>query len=66
MPANAWDALLNCLDPADRTEFELQVEKIEFKPDKRAIGIELKNRDGTSGRRSQVGEWRDAEVRRPV
>jgi len=44
--------------PSDRKEFELLVEKIEFKPDKRAIGIELKNGKAVAGADLRFGEWR--------
>ena len=43
MPAYVWEALLQCLDSEERKEFEKLVEKLEYKPDKRAIGAELKN-----------------------
>ena len=42
MPAYAWEALLQRLDSEDRTVFEKQVKKTEFKPDKRSIASELK------------------------
>ncbi len=43
MPAYVWEALLQCLSTEDRKEFEALMEKLEFKPDKKAIGAELKN-----------------------
>ena len=58
MPAYAWDALLNCLDVEERKEIELLVDKIEFKADKRAIGIELKNGTAVAGADLRFGEWR--------
>lgn len=58
MPAYVWDALLACLEPEERKEFELLIEKLEFKPDKRAIGAELKNGTEIPGADLGFGEWR--------
>jgi hypothetical protein len=43
MPAYVWEALLTSVGLEDRKEFESQVEKTEYRPDKKAIAGELKN-----------------------
>ena len=58
MPAYAWEALLQRLDLADREEFEKQVKKSEFKPDKRAIAAELKRGIEIPGADLKFGELR--------
>jgi hypothetical protein len=58
MPAYVWDALLNCLDPEDRKVFEPLIGKLEFKPDKKAIGVELKNGTEIPGADLRFGDWR--------
>ena len=58
MPAYAWDALMNCLDPEERKEIELLVEKIDYRPDKRAIALELKGGTAVAGADLKFGEWR--------
>jgi hypothetical protein len=58
MPAYAWEALLQCLDLEGRKEFERLVQKLEFKPDKRAIGAELKNGTEIPGADLTFGDWR--------
>ena len=58
MPAYVWEALLNCLDPEERNEFEPLIDKLEFKPDKKAIGAELKNGTEILGADLRFGEWR--------
>jgi hypothetical protein len=44
MPAQVWEALLERLEEHGRASFEAQIKKTAFKPDKRAIGGELKER----------------------
>lgn len=58
MPAHVWEALLNCLDPEDRKVFEPLIGKLEFKPDKKAIGAELKNGTEIPGADLAFGNWR--------
>ena len=58
MPAYVWEALLECLDLEERKEFELLIQKLEYKPDKRAIGAELKNGTEIPGADLAFGEWR--------
>jgi hypothetical protein len=58
LPAYVWEALLNCLDPEERKEFEPLIAKLEFKPDKKAIGAELKNGTEIPGADLRFGEWR--------
>ena len=58
MPAYVWDALLNCLEPEERKEFEPLIDKLEFKPDKKAIGEELKNGTEILGADLRFGNWR--------
>ena len=58
MPAYVWDALLACLDPEERKEFEPLIGKLEFKPDKKAIGAELKSGTQIPGADLAFGSWR--------
>ncbi len=58
MPAYVWEALLQCLSTDDRKEFESLVEKLEFKPDKKAIGAELKDGTDVPGADLAFGQWR--------
>ena len=58
MPAYVWEALLQIIGPKDRKEFESRVEKLEYKPDKKAIGAELKNGVTVSGADLKFGNWR--------
>jgi hypothetical protein len=58
MPAYVWEGLLQCLDAEERKEFEKRVERIEFRPDKRAIGTELKNGTAILGADLSFGDWR--------
>ena len=58
MPAHVWEALLQCLGLEERTTFEARVEKIEFKPDKKAIGAELKRGTEIPGADLKFGDWR--------
>ena len=58
MPAYVWEALLECLDLEERKEFELLIQKLEYKPDKRAIGAELKNGTEIPGADLTFGDWR--------
>jgi hypothetical protein len=43
MPAYVWEALLVRVGAEDRKIFESRVEKVESRPDKKAIATELKN-----------------------
>ena len=58
MPAYVWEALLECLHLDERKEFERLVQKLEYKPDKRAIGTELKNGTSIPGADLAFGDWR--------
>jgi hypothetical protein len=58
LPAYVWEALLQCLDREERKTFEPLIEKLEFKPDKKAIGAELKNGTEILGADLCFGEWR--------
>jgi len=58
MPAHVWEALLERLETADRRVFEEKVKKCEFKPDKRAVGSELKNGEQIPGADLKFGELR--------
>jgi hypothetical protein len=58
LPAYVWEALLECLDPEERKEFEPLIAKLEFKPDKKAIGAELKNGTEILGADLHFGDWR--------
>ena len=50
--------MLQCLSTDDRKEFESLVEKLEFKPDKKAIGAELKDGTDVTGADLAFGQWR--------
>ena len=54
MSAHVWEALLQRLGLEERKIWEAQVDKIEFKPDKKAIAAELKRGSRDSGRRLEV------------
>jgi hypothetical protein len=58
MPAHVWEAFLQRLDIEDRNVFESRVEKLEFKPDKKAIAAELKNGVPIAGADIKFGEFR--------
>jgi hypothetical protein len=58
MPAYVWEALLQCLDPGERAAFEPLIGKLEFKPDQKAIGAELKNGIEIPGVSLRFGGWR--------
>ena len=58
MPAHVWEALLESLSLEDRNVFESRVEKLEFKPDKKAIAAELKNGVPIAGADLKFGEFR--------
>jgi len=58
MPAHVWEALLERLSLEDRKVFESRVEKLEYKPDKKAIAAELKNGVPIAGADLRFGEFR--------
>ena len=58
MPAHVWEALLERLEKDERRVFEEKVKKCEFKPDKRAVGSELKNGEQIPGADLKFGELR--------
>jgi Siphovirus Gp157 len=58
MPAYVWEALLNSIGLDDRKEFESRVEKAEYRPDKKAIGGELKNGAAIDGADLKFGGHR--------
>lgn len=58
MPAYVWEALLQTLGLEERKEWEAHVEKLEFKPDKKAIGAELKSGVEIPGADLKFGDWR--------
>jgi hypothetical protein len=58
MPAHVWEALLQRLGLEERKTWEGLVEKLEFKPDKKAIGAELKTGNEIPGADLKFGEWR--------
>src|SRR5580698_9404515 len=49
MPAHVWEALLQSVGLQERKTWEALLDKLEFKPDKKAIGAELKNGTEISG-----------------
>jgi hypothetical protein len=58
MPAYSWEALLQRLSLEDRTVFQQEVKKTEFKPDKRSIGCELKKGERIEGAQLKAGDFR--------
>jgi hypothetical protein len=58
MPAHVWEALLERLSLEDRKVFESRVEKLEYKPDKKAIAAELKSGVAIAGADLKFGEFR--------
>ena len=58
MPAHVWEALLQTLELEDRKICESRVEKLEFKPDKKAIAADLKRGTEVPGADLKFGDWR--------
>jgi hypothetical protein len=58
MPAYVWEALLQSLDADERKVFESRVDKLELKPDKKALGAELKRGTQIRGADLKFGDWR--------
>ena len=58
MPAYVWEALLQIVGATDRKEFESRVERLEYKPDKKAIAAELKDGVAVPGADLKFGDWR--------
>ncbi len=58
MPAYVWEALLERLGLEERKTWEARVDKLEFKPDKKAIAAELKTGTEIPGADLKFGDWR--------
>jgi hypothetical protein len=58
MPAYVWEAILQRIGFEDRKVFETRVEKAESRPDKKAIGAELKKGTEVPGADLKFGDWR--------
>ena len=58
MPAYVWEALLQIVGPEDRKEFESRIERLEYKPDKKAIAAELKGGITVPGADLKFGDSR--------
>jgi hypothetical protein len=58
MQAYVWEALLQIVGAKDRKEFESHVERLEYKPDKRAIAADLKSGVAVPGADLKFGDWR--------
>jgi Gp157 protein len=58
MPAYVWEALLQIVGQKDRKEFESRVERLEYKPDKKAIAADLKSGITVPGADLKFGDWR--------
>ncbi len=58
MPAYVWEALLQRLGLEERKTWEARVDKLEFKPDKKAIAAELKTGTEIPGADLKFGDWR--------
>ncbi len=58
MSAKVWEVLLENLDAEGRKALESSIDKLEFKPDKRTIGMELKRGNQIPGADLKFGDWR--------
>jgi len=58
MPAYVWEAMLQIVGTQDREEFESRVERLEYKPDKKAIAQNLKSGVAVPGADLKFGDWR--------
>jgi hypothetical protein len=58
MPAYVWEGLLQLVGAIDRKEFEQRVEKLEYKPDKKAIAVDIKDGVSIPGADLKFGDWR--------
>ncbi len=58
MPAYVWEALLVRVSAEDRKVFESRVDKVEARPDKKAIGAELRNGIAITGADLKFGGHR--------
>jgi Siphovirus Gp157 len=58
LPAYVWEGLLECVGLEERSTFEAHVKRIEVKPDKQAIGAELKAGEPIQGAQLQAGAYR--------
>ena len=58
MPAYVWEALLVRVGAEDRKVFESRVDKVEARPDKKAIGAELRNGIAITGADLKFGGHR--------
>jgi hypothetical protein len=58
MRAYVWEALLQTLGLEERKTWEACVDKLEFKPDKKAIGVELKTGTEIPSADLKFGDWR--------
>jgi hypothetical protein len=58
MPAYVWEAILQRIGFEDRKVFDAKVERREFRPDKKAIGAELKKGTEVPGADLTFGDWR--------
>jgi hypothetical protein len=58
MPAYVWEAMLMHLGPEDRKVFESHIEKLESRPDKKALAAELKNESTITGADLKFGGHR--------
>src|SRR5262249_14373939 len=58
LPAYAWEALLQCAGAEERTSVEGKVNKLELRPDKKAIGAELRRGACIPGADLKFGDWR--------
>ena len=58
MPAYVWEALLQSLDAEERKVFESRIDKLELKPDKKALAAELKRGTQIPGADLKFGDLR--------
>lgn len=58
LSAYFWEALPNRLGVGEQKEWEGRIQKLEFKPDKKAIATELKRGNEIQGADLKFGEWR--------
>ena len=58
LPASEWESLLENLDDGIRKALISQIEKQEWKPDKKLIAAELKRGNEVAGADLKFGDWR--------
>ena len=58
LPGLVWQALIDSVPPEDRAMYKELVKKLELKPDKRAVAVELKAGSAVPGAHLKAGDFR--------